>query len=139
MVFNGRCPTLLVAGTIAIATGALYPSPAHAEVLTFTCGLTQAEIDLRNKANAIGGGYWEDPGVRFNFSIDTVALTAVALDFPKYKYPARITTSEFSWSLPRDEDDDEPYAATFSLDRATGVLTSTDPEGDKTIWNCTGQ
>jgi hypothetical protein len=126
--------SVLSAVALGVAASALCAQSAHAETLTFTCGFTQAEIDLMNKANGIGGGYAMDPTTRFNFRIDMVARTAVALDYPNNKYPAAITPSQFNWSLPRDEDD--PNAATFSFDRTTRALTSVDPEGNKTFWTC---
>ena len=129
-------PARLIAATLSIAASAFVAQPAHAETLTFTCGFTQDRIDLMNKAASMGT-YLGDVNTRFDFRIDTTARTAVALDFPDTAYPATIAASEISWSLPRDEDD--PCAATFSLNRATNVLTSVDPDGDKTLWNCTAK
>jgi hypothetical protein len=127
---------MLSAAALSMAAIAFAQS-AHAETLTFTCGLTQAEIDLMNKANAAGGGYAMNPAQRFNFRIDLASGTAVDLDFPNSKYPATISTSKFDWSLPRDEDD--PGAATFSFDRTSNLLTSVDPDGNQTLWTCAAQ
>ena len=137
MLFHARCPVVLVSATfLGIVAWALFPQPAHAQTLTFTCGFTQAEIDLMNKANAAGGGFAMNPGQRFNFRIDLAARTAISLNSPDSRYPAKITTAEFSWSLPPDDDGS---TASFAFDRATNVLTSIDPEGEKTLWNCTEQ
>lgn len=136
MLSKARCWAFLSCATLGLAAGVLLSQPAHAQSLTFSCGFTQAEIDLMNKANAAGGGFAMNPGQRFNFRIDMAASTAVDLSFPNSKYPAKVTTSEFSWSLPPDDDG---TTASFSLDRSTRVLTSVDPEGNKTLWNCTEQ
>jgi hypothetical protein len=135
MSFQKRCFALLAASFGTGAT-AICAQPAYAEALTFTCGFGQARIDLLNQAKAMGI-YLGDPKTRFNFRIDMDARTAVDLAFPNNTYPATITASQFSWSLPRDEDDD--YAASFSLDRATNEMTSVDPTGEKTVWDCSRQ
>jgi hypothetical protein len=136
MLFRTRCSALFISATLGAVASALFPQSAHAQALTFTCGFTQAEIDLMNRANAVGGGYAMNPGQRFNFRIDMAASTAVDLSSPDNKYPAKVTTSEFSWSLPADDDGN---TATFSLDRAANLLTSVDPDGEKTLWDCTQQ
>ena len=49
-------------------------------------------------------------------------------------YSATFTGTLVTWSTPPDPDDGSRAAR--SLDRSTGVLTTTDPGGRSTLWNC---
>ena len=108
-------------------------APAHAETLAFSCGFTSAQIAEYNQASALGITV-PDLGQRFAFSVDTGTRTVVVSGPPSATYSAQITDSTVSWSTPPDEDGD---SASFSFAVSSSVLTTVDPGGAATHWDCT--
>lgn len=118
---------------------AVAAAPVHAATLGGDCTMSQHDAEILAQM-----GYPDNANQVMHVSVDLgsqqVTVWETSPEFPEVKadtYRANITDSTVSWVIPNlpDDDDNEPNA-TGSLDRASNVLTTVDPDGGATEWDC---
>ncbi len=123
---------------LVLGTGlAIAAVPVEAQAAEYACSLTPSE---QQAFIQMGPGYAGNAQQVMHVVVDTgarqVTVWETSPDVPsgnKSTYAADINGSVVAWTIPGDED---VGPAHDSIDTAANVLTTTDPDGEPTQWNC---
>lgn len=117
------------------AAVAIAAAPGCAQAAEYSCMMTASEQQA-----FINLGYPQNAQQVMHVIVDQnaggVTVWETSPDFPdanRSTYKASFTGSVASWTIPGDEDVGAAYG---SVDTDSNILTTTDPNGDATQWNC---
>jgi hypothetical protein len=116
-------------------SAAIVAAPARADVVEFSCRMgAKAQQDM------IALGYPGNIQQVMHLSVDKAALTVTVWEtspeFPdihKTTYAAKLAGDTAAWIIGDDADGPPAHG---SVDFSTDVLTTVDPDGDATQWDC---
>jgi hypothetical protein len=118
-------------------SAALVAAPAHAQTVELTCGLTPSEQQA-----FVTMGYPGNAQQVMHLSVDTharkVTVWETSPEFPnvnKSIHNAKFAGTTAAWTIGDVKDGPQAHG---SVDSSTNVLTTVDPSGDATQWNCSG-
>lgn len=116
-------------------SAAFFTVPAMAQTTELSCSLTASE-----QQSFITAGYPDNARQMMHLNVDKRAHKVTVWetspgepDVSKATYKAKFKGTTASWSI--GDINDGPQAHE-SFDSGTNVLTTTDPMGDATQWNC---
>lgn len=122
---------------LGISAAVLVAAPARAQTVELSCGLTPSE-----QQSFVRLGYPNNAQQVMHLSVDKharkVTVWETSPEFPKVNksiYKAKFAGTIAAWTVGDVKDGPQAHD---SVDSSTNVLTTVDPDGYATQWNCSG-